>query len=169
MADNTKPKNTSAKGASKEVVAAPKPVDPHKIDPNAKVVIVLEDSPPNQNILKRILERCGFHVLAGDSGVKGIEFLERCKKQNVKLLLIISDIMMPKMDGHQFLEFVKKSPEYRTTPFLFVTAMNDRHNVIEARKQGVTGYLLKPITMEKLRDKIGELFPDHEFPYNAAS
>ena len=143
-------------------------MDQVKFDPAKDVVIILEDSAPNQNILKRILEKCGFSVLAADDGKQGLTLLDRVKTENLKLVAIISDIMMPNMDGHQFHEAVRNS-EHAGVPFVFLTAMSDKQNVLEARKHGVQGYLLKPITMDKVKEKLKELFPKRQFPFSNAS
>jgi CheY-like chemotaxis protein len=138
-------------------------------DPKKDVILILEDSAPNQNILKRILEKCGYSVLAADDGKIGVGLLEKIKIENLNLTAIISDIMMPNMDGHQFLEHVKNREDLKAVPFVFLTAVGDKQNVIEAKKWGVNGYLLKPITMDKIKAKLKELFPKRQFPYSNAS
>jgi two-component system chemotaxis response regulator CheY len=152
--------------ADKPTVKAPEEV---KFDSSKDFILILEDSSPNLNILKRILEKCGFGVLAGADGKIGVDLLQKCKTENLKLVAIISDIMMPNMDGHQFLGHVKAQDRFKETPFVFLTALGDKQNVLEAKKLGVDGYLLKPITMDKIRAKLKDLFPKRPFPYSNAS
>jgi CheY-like chemotaxis protein len=134
------------------------------IDPAKEVILVLEDSLPNLNILKLILEKLNFAVLAGVNGNEGVQALERCAKEKLKLVAIISDLMMPEMDGLKFLEHVKASNIAKDLPFVFVTASSEKSNVLEAKRLGVIGYLLKPVTMDKIKVKLKEIFPGRKFP-----
>lgn len=157
-------KPNSAGEAPAEVKIEKAKAEEKHINPDKNLIILLEDSPPNRNILKAILIKLGFEILEGDSGKAGLQFMERCKKENLKLVAFISDIMMPEMDGLTFLGKVRAHETYKDLPFLLVTAAADKDNVIEAGKLGVTGYLLKPVTMEQIRTKLQEVFPDIEFP-----
>jgi two-component system, chemotaxis family, chemotaxis protein CheY len=142
----------------------PDAAEKFNVDRGQKIMILLEDSAPNRNILKAILSKLGFGVLVGDTGKVGMQHLELCQKEKLNLVCFISDIMMPEMDGLTFLEKVRADARYKEIPFLLVTAAADKDNVIEAGKMGVTGYLLKPVTMEQIRGKLQEIFPEMEFP-----
>jgi two-component system chemotaxis response regulator CheY len=133
------------------------------IDPNAEYVIVLEDSVPNRNILVSILNKIGFDCLVGKNGMDGLKYLQKCEDEKLNLVLIISDIMMPQLDGIEFLNETRKRDVFRKTPFLIVSATSDSSNIIEAKRKNVAGYLLKPITLDQIKVKLKEIFPGREF------
>ena len=81
---------------------------------------------------------------------------------------MISDIMMPDMDGIDFLEMVREEEKYKSLPFVLVTAVMEKEQVISAKKLGVNGYILKPVTFQRISAKMKELFPEHKFPRMAA-
>jgi CheY-like chemotaxis protein len=63
--------------------------------------------------------------------------------------LIISDIMMPEMNGYEFLEAIRVNPEGITVPFLFLSARTERSDVDRARSLGVDDCLFKPFEAPK--------------------
>lgn len=64
--------------------------------------------------------------------------------------LIISDIMMPRIDGYELLNRVRKNPEWLRIPFIFLTAKSERHEVIKGLRSGVEEYITKPYDTKEL-------------------
>lgn len=120
-------------------------------------IVVAEDSKPNREIIVQNLKKLGFDVLVFENGRKA---WDEVSKTNKPLVAIFSDIMMPEMDGMEFLKLVRSSEKFKTLPFVFVTAVMQRELIIEAKKLGTNGYLLKPITSSTLQVKLKELFPE---------
>jgi CheY-like chemotaxis protein len=75
-------------------------------------------------------------------------------------VLIISDIMMPNMGGFDLLKLVREEEKFKSIPFVFMTAALEKDYVIQAKTMKVDGYILKPVTSERIEKKIFELFPD---------
>jgi len=73
---------------------------------------------------------------------------------SVKPDLIVSDIMMPEMDGFELLEEVRSLPHGVTMPFLFLTARTERTDVKKARSLGVDDYLFKPFDAWELIEAV---------------
>ena len=135
-----------------------------KIDFTAGLALVVEDSFPNRNILKGILNSLGFEVVVASNGEEALKALTFIEANKGNLEIVISDIMMPKMDGLQFLQTFRQFPQYQTNPpFIFVTAATDRQNVIEAGKFGANVYLIKPVTLAQVKEKLAKLLPDRKF------
>jgi two-component system chemotaxis response regulator CheY len=65
---------------------------------------------------------------------------------------------MPQMSGIELLKAVRTSEEWKDTPFLMVTAEGQNENVIEAVKNKVNNYIVKPFTPETLMEKINQIF-----------
>ncbi len=124
-------------------------------------IIVVEDSPPNRKILVHLLEKLNYNVDAFEDGKLAWDFIsgEECKD----FVAIISDIMMPNMDGVQLLKNVRES-KYKEKPLVLITAVSDRDYIIEAKKLNVNGYILKPVTFQRVTGKLKELFPEKKFP-----
>jgi DNA-binding response OmpR family regulator len=69
--------------------------------------------------------------------------------------IVICDITMPEMDGHQLLAEIQINyPELANVPFIFLTAMTDKQNVVTGLRAGAADYLTKPIDFEILLAKI---------------
>jgi CheY-like chemotaxis protein len=127
------------------------------------VIVIAEDSPPNRKILAHLVSKLGFEVAQFENGQQAWSELSKSDLQE-KVGAILSDMMMPGMDGLQLLRNVRENAKLRKTPFVLVTAISERDYVTKAQELGVNGYLLKPITFQHVRDKLKELFPERELP-----
>ena len=87
---------------------------------------------------------------------------------DIAVTCVISDIMMPKMDGLALLKAVRGFDKTRTVPFILVTAVSDKDYITQAKELKVNGYILKPVTFQRVTAKLQELFPQHAFPKTAA-
>jgi signal transduction histidine kinase len=125
--------------------------------PKAKVLVVEDDIHLLEGI-RDILELDGYDVLAAENGVSGIETL---RTQNFPPDLIVSDIMMPKMDGIQFFKEVRKEDRWLGIPFIFLTAKGERQDVHKGMKLGVDDYVIKPYDPADLLVKIESRLERH--------
>jgi len=122
-------------------------------------VLVAEDSAPNRNILCHLLKKLGYEVIEAEDGAIAIEEFQK----DPNFCLIISDIMMPEKNGLDFLEFVRSQEHNADVPFLLVTAVAEKEYIVRAKENKVQGYMLKPISFDKLSAKLKALFPDKKF------
>ena len=120
-------------------------------------ILVAEDSAPNRKILVHLLEKLGFEVDSFENGQEAWDFL---KSDAENITAIVSDIMMPEMDGLDLLKEVRASEKYADIPFVLVTAVSDKDYILEAKKLKVNGYILKPVSFNKVSGKMKQLFPD---------
>lgn len=122
------------------------------MDTSIKILIV-DDFATMRRILKNILKQLGFkNLVEADDGTTAWDVLE-----SQKIDLIISDWNMPKMTGLELLKKVRTSTQYKTAPFLMVTAEAQKQNVIEAVQAGVSNYVVKPFTAEAISDKLKKI------------
>lgn len=110
-------------------------------------LLVVEDDIHLLQGIRDILEIEGYQVVTASSGVEGLEVLHSMPKPPD---LIISDIMMPRMDGYQFFEAVRASEEWLDIPFVFLTAKGEKHNVRLGKRLGADDYVIKPMDPEDL-------------------
>jgi two-component system chemotaxis response regulator CheY len=117
-------------------------------------ILVVDDMATARKIIKNILGQLGYWNVeeAGD----GRQALDRLRHQSFDL--VISDWGMPKMTGVDLVQSMRQDPGLRATPFLMVTPEAEQAKVLEAIKAGVNGYIVSPVTIETLKEKINALF-----------
>ncbi|GAB6040260.1 response regulator transcription factor [Endothiovibrio diazotrophicus] len=71
--------------------------------------------------------------------------------------LVLCDWMLPDVNGDKLLAWAKQNPRLRDTPFVMVTAKDDKECVVTAIRLGADGYIIKPFTLERLRTKVYSL------------
>ncbi len=110
-------------------------------------VLVVEDDTHLLGGIRDILEMYDYSVVTAENGVEALQLLQEHPQQPD---IIVSDIMMPEMDGFQFLQEVRKVEDWVTIPFIFLTAKGERGDILRGRKLGVDVYLTKPFDPEDL-------------------
>lgn len=115
------------------------------------VVLVVDD---NEEILDFISDDLSekFHILIAQNGLEGLAILE---KEIVHL--VISDVMMPAMDGFQFCESIKSSVEFSHIPVILLTAKNTMQAKIQGLELGADVYIEKPFSPEFLQVQASSL------------
>jgi CheY-like chemotaxis protein len=97
---------------------------------NNRQILVIDDNATNQLLLQRILEADGYTVKIADNGLTGLETI----KEN-KPALIFLDIMMPVMNGFEFVEKLCETPEWRDIPIITITG----HDLTNEEQQRLSG------------------------------
>ena len=127
-----------------------------------EIILVAEDSPPNRKILGHLLKKLNYNVIECPNGQEAWD--SYLKEESVDgLVAIFSDIMMPSMDGLGLLKNVRKTNKYKDTPFVLITAVSNEDYIVQAKSFNVSGYILKPITFQRITTKLKELFPSKNF------
>jgi signal transduction histidine kinase len=118
---------------------------------NAPTVLIVDDTPELRTLVRSILAQDYRTLVAGD-GAEGIEVAQREQPA-----LIISDVMMPQVDGYEFCRRMKTNPATAHTPFIMLTAKAERAMKIEGLDCGADDYLVKPFDAEELRARVRSL------------
>ncbi len=122
-------------------------------------ILLVEDNPSLRDYVKLILSD-KYQVETAENGQEALEVLTNPKHQNTqtpKHNLIISDIMMPVMDGFQLLEKLKSDERWRQIPVVMLTARADAADKLKALRIGVDDYMLKPFDEEELLARVANL------------
>ena len=122
--------------------------------PSQQNVLIVDDSPINRHILKKMLNKVCPDCLISEA-CDGIDAIEQVQSQHFDLIFM--DIVMPRMDGY---EAAKRIREFNKTSKILVTTANnifDQASMAKQRESGVTGALGKPFTMDSLRTTLFEL------------
>ncbi len=72
--------------------------------------------------------------------------------------LILADWNMPGMTGFELLQAVRKEAQWKSLPFIMITADSDLERIVQAISTGVSSYIVKPVTADVLRSKVEGLF-----------
>ncbi|MCK5877872.1 MAG: response regulator, partial [Candidatus Marithrix sp.] len=127
----------------------PIPDDRDNLKPGDKSILFVEDDRKFSNILTNLATEKGFKYLLAEDGVTGVQLAEKYKPS-----AIILDIGLPELNGWNVMERLKDNPDTRHIPVHFMSATDQS---MDAKKMGAIGYLLKPVSMEKLTDAFKQI------------
>ncbi|AOY77534.1 response regulator transcription factor [Clostridium formicaceticum] len=113
-------------------------------------ILVVEDDKNLQKLMTAVLKQQGYHVLSAKDGLEALDILD-----NFHIDLIISDIMMPNMDGYTLTEALRKS-NYNL-PILMVTAKETLDDKKKGFLVGTDDYMVKPIDMDEMVLRVAAL------------
>ncbi len=117
-------------------------------------ILIVDDNDNARKLLAELLTKSGFNIVEAENGKKALEILKERKDFD----LIISDILMPVMDGFKLCHEVKTNPEFNYIPFVFYTG-----SYVSAEDQafgimlGADDYIVKPVKFEYLLERINEI------------
>lgn len=121
-------------------------------------VLVIDDSQVARRMLVSQLQELGYSsVVVAENGKEALQKLVSAQANNNPFGLIITDLRMPNMSGTELLTELSKSPDFRSIPKIIVSVETERKTVLEAVLRGADGYVLKPTTIEVLRDKLEKI------------
>ena len=112
-------------------------------------ILVLEDDPSVQTLMRKQLTAHGFQVTIASDGLDGLVKLEAMTPD-----LIICDVMMPNLDGIEFVKAVKGHGETNKIPIIFLTAKTDPRSMIDGINVGARFYVTKPFAIDDLLSKV---------------
>ncbi|MEG3437983.1 diguanylate cyclase [Pannus brasiliensis CCIBt3594] len=120
-----------------------------KFNPEDCLILVVDDASKNLQLVIEILDNEGYATTFASSGKQAIE---RVKKADPDLILL--DLMMPEMGGIEVCQILKRDPRYREIPIIFLTANNDKENIVRAFDSGAVDYVTKPFYSNELLARV---------------
>lgn len=105
-------------------------------------VLVIDDEPDLRELYSVTLREAGHEVLTASNGAEGLGILQR-----ERLDIVLVDLMMPVMDGYEFLQHLRRMPEHRGTPAVVVSAVATGGF---SQKLGASGFVAKPFDVDEL-------------------
>lgn len=118
-------------------------------------ILIVENEEDVQNFLMAALSD-NYNIIIAKNGIEGLEKIKLNKPH-----LIISDIMMPEMDGFELCEKIKKDVETCHIPVLLLTALGDSENLIKGLEFGADEYISKPFSLKHLELRIDKLIKNN--------
>lgn len=113
-------------------------------------ILCVEDEDDIRNPLVEEISEAGFTTLEATNGKQALELIISKWPD-----IVVCDITMPEMNGHQlFAEIQMNHEQLANIPFIFLTALSDKENMVTALKAGAADYLTKPVDFDLLMAKI---------------
>jgi sigma-B regulation protein RsbU (phosphoserine phosphatase) len=119
------------------------------LGPNSMTVLIVEDDPVSRRILQRNLSRLGCTVVQANDGAEAWSILQR-----EPVRIVISDWMMPNMDGLELCRHVRERGDGNYTYFILLTARQGEDAYREAMASGVDDFLTKPLDRQELMIRV---------------
>lgn len=115
----------------------------------AKTICVIDDEPGILNEMKAWLEETGYKVMTALSGHEAME-----KMRGQKTHLVLCDIIMPKIDGLEFLSQLKNDHKTASIPVIMLSAKQETRTIMQARDFLASDYFFKPFNQDELLTSI---------------
>ncbi len=118
-------------------------------DSKKPLILVADDNAANLQLAVSILKRKNFEIAVANNGDEALEII-----QNIKPDLILLDIMMPGVDGYEVCEIIKKKPDTKDIPVIFLTALKKSESLVKGFEYGAVDYITKPFNKEELISRV---------------
>jgi CheY-like chemotaxis protein len=118
-------------------------------------ILIVEDNPISLKILDINLRENGYEILTAPDPKEAIDILDTGQKID----LIITDIMMPEMNGLEFISKIKSNNDLKKIPFIIISAMSNKKTVKKAISLGCQHFLVKPVQTQKLLKMVKDILP----------
>ena len=123
--------------------------DRRVIDSEPGFILAVDDLQENRELVARNLSRSGHFVVTAASGEEALRTLD---ETDVDVVLL--DLFMPGMDGHEVLRRIKENPDWRATPVIMISGRQDMDGIIDCIEAGADDYLFKPFNPVLLQARI---------------
>jgi two-component system, cell cycle response regulator DivK len=120
-----------------------------------KRILVVEDQEDNRRIIRDLLMSAGYELIEAADGEAGVRLAETERPD-----LILMDIQLPVLDGHEATRRIKSNPELSAIPIIVVTSYALSGDDVKAMEAGSDAYVAKPFSPRQLLTKIREFLPE---------
>jgi len=121
-------------------------------DARAMTVLVVDDEPSNIDLIKGVLPE-GVKVKAATNGALALKIAQKVPPPDVILL----DVMMPEMDGHEVCQRLKADPATSNIPVVFLSGNDSPDEISKGMEMGALAYLSKPVNPDALNEVLGKI------------
>ena len=122
------------------------------LKPGRGAVLVVDDDPDQQDLLRLVLSAEGYSVRAAGSAEEGLALIDAQPPD-----VVILDVMMPGMDGFEACRQIRANPKTLDLPVVLVTALNARDERVQGIQSGADDFLSKPVSREELLARVNSL------------
>jgi CheY-like chemotaxis protein len=125
-------------------------------------VLIVDDNCTNRRILELTLKKWGMLTNSVAGGAEAIEELLTASAESKQYGLIISDVLMPGMDGFSFVERVREEPKLSNAKIMMLTSAGQRGDASRCEALGISAYATKPVRQSELRQVISRLLGENK-------
>ncbi len=122
-----------------------------------KSILIVDDYPAVRRAIKDIITGLG---MTAEEAENGLEAQTKLKEKTFDMVL--SDLVMPEMDGFELTEALRNTPQYRRLPIVIISTHDDAKYIFRALHLGADDYIIKPPTMEMVKTVLARIF-DHDW------
>lgn len=114
-----------------------------------KKILVVEDSGMARKLVVNTLVKVGYSIFEAVDGEEAISMVEEVKPD-----LVLLDLILPKLDGYEVLDIIRKNDKYKKLPVIALTSRDALFDKLKGKMRGTDEYLTKPVNPEELLDKV---------------
>ncbi|SDF96203.1 MULTISPECIES: hybrid sensor histidine kinase/response regulator [unclassified Duganella] len=133
----------------------------YEIQPDEIEILIVEDSPTQAERLRRLIQSMRYNARVAPNGRLALEAIRERKPH-----LVLSDIVMPEMDGYTLCRAIKADPELRDIPVILVTSLMDPKDIIRGIECGADNFIRKPYAEDYLLNRIGHMLMNQKLRKN---
>jgi CheY-like chemotaxis protein len=114
-------------------------------------ILLVEDNPVDVDLTLRALkkQKSNTIIVVARDGEQALEQMELWDQGAPVPMVILLDLKLPKVDGHQVLKTLKSHPVYKTIPIVVLTSSGDDRDISKAYEFGANSYIVKPVSFDK--------------------
>lgn len=114
-------------------------------------ILLVEDNPVDVDLTLRALkkQKSNTMIVVARDGEQALEQMELWDQGAPVPMVILLDLKLPKVDGHQVLKTLKSHPVYKTIPIVVLTSSGDDRDISKAYEFGANSYIVKPVSFDK--------------------
>jgi PleD family two-component response regulator len=120
-------------------------------------ILIVDDTPANLNVLSAILGKRGFRIRPAINGALALKAAQKAAPD-----LILLDVQMPGLDGYEVCRQLKGDPHTRDIPVIFISALDDVLDKVEAFQVGGVDYITKPFQIEEVLARVKNQLAIHQ-------
>lgn len=125
-------------------------------------ILVIDDESDIRMATIMALQTGGHTIVEADSGIAAMKQLKDQLRSNTLVDLIVCDVMMPGMTGHDVCQLVRLDPALSDIPFIFLSAKRDADERLEGIEAGADDYVGKPFSLQELHLRVNAALAKHK-------
>ncbi|MCG9792688.1 response regulator [Flavobacterium algicola] len=128
-------------------------------DNSISPILLVEDNPIDIDLTLRAFasKKISNPIQVARDGEEALTYFKKWENGELKPIIILLDLNMPKINGLEVLKKLKSHPEFKTIPVVILTTSSESSDLKTAYELGVNSYIVKPVSFEKFLDIVGHI------------
>ncbi|MBT9555695.1 MAG: response regulator [Myxococcales bacterium] len=122
-----------------------------EIDLTGRHAVVVDDNPTSRSMVTQVLSSWGMVVHVASSGASALDVLSARQREGLMIALIVTDVVMPEMDGHALVDALRASPDLAHIPVVMLSSAEPTRSSQEFSPTGMVHCIMKPVRQSELR------------------